>query len=75
MEIKTKFNIGDYAWCMKNNMPIKVRITSIEAFYGSSQGRIKYNAEDALNPITWLDHPNLFENTLFYTKTDLLNSL
>ena len=28
MEIKTKFNIGDYAWCMKNNRPIKVRITS-----------------------------------------------
>lgn len=75
MEIKTKFNIGDYAWCMKNNRPIKVCITSIEAFYGSSQGRIKYNAEDALNPITWLDHPNLFENTLFKTKEDLLNSL
>lgn len=75
MEIKTKFNIGDYAWCMKNNRPIKVRITSIEAFYGSSQGQIKYNAEDALNPITWLDHANLFEDKIFKTKEDLLNSL
>ena len=75
MEIKTKFNIGDCAWYMNNNKPTKVIITSVEVFWGSSQGRAKYNAEDALNPITWLDHANLFEDKLFKTKEDLLKSL
>ena len=76
MEFKTKFNKGDRVWYMNNNKPTEVVISAIEIFYvGTNQDHIKYNAEDGLNPVTWLDHINLFENILFKTKKDLLNSL
>lgn len=30
MDIKTKYNIGDYVWIMRDNKPEKIRITNIE---------------------------------------------
>lgn len=76
MKFETKFNKGDHVWYMKNNKPTEVEIESVEIFYvGTDQDYIKYNGSDVINPITWLDHPNLFENMLFKTKEDLLNSL
>jgi len=76
MEFKTKFNKGDKVWYMENNKPTEVKITSIEIFYvGTDQDYIKYNATDIINPITWLDHTNLFENMLYHSKAELLKSL
>lgn len=76
MDFKTKFNKGDHVWYMKNNKPTEVIISAIEIFYvGTNQDHIKYNATDYLNPVTWLDHTNLFEDMLFKTKENLLNSL
>lgn len=76
MEFKTKFNKGDTAWYMKNNKPTEVKISAIEIFYvGTNQDHIKYNAKDVINPVTWLDHTNLFEGMIFNTKAKLLESL
>ena len=76
MEFKTKFNKGDHAWYMNKNKPREVIIEAIEIFYvATDQDYIKYNASDVLNPVTWLDHANLYEDMLFKTKEDLLNSL
>lgn len=76
MEFKTKFNKGEKAWFMKDNKPTEVVISAIEIFFvETNQDHIKYNAKDVVNPVTWLDHTNLFEDRLFKTKTELLNSL
>ena len=76
MEFKTKFNKGEKVWYMKNNKPTEVVISSIEIFYvNTNQDHIKYNAKDVINPVTWLDHTNLFEDILFKTKKEILKSL
>ena len=76
MTIVTKFNKGDEVWYMKNNKPAWIIISAIEVFYvGTNQDKISYNAYDGLTPVTWLDHSNLREDTLFLTKEDLLKSL
>ena len=76
MEFKTKFNLKDKVWYMKNNKPTEVTISGIEIFYvNTNQDHIKYNATDIINPVTWLDHTNLFENELFNSKEELLKSL
>jgi len=76
MEFKTKFNKGEKAWYMKNNKPVEVIISAIEIFYvDTNQDHIKYNALDVINPVTWLDHANLFESMLYQTKEELLRSL
>lgn len=76
MKLITKFNLRDHAWYMNENKPIEVIISSIEIFYvGTNQSYIKYNATDASNPVTWLDHTNLFEYALFVSKEELLESL
>lgn len=76
MEFKTKFDVDQKVWYMKNNKPTEIIISAIEIFYvGTNQDRIKYNAKDFINPVTWLDHTNLFEQDLFKTKNELLNSL
>ncbi len=76
MEFKTKFNKEDKVWYMKNNKPTEVIISAIEIFYvNTNQDHIKYNGKDMINPVTWLDHTNLFEDMLFQTKEQLLNSL
>ncbi len=76
MEFKTKFNKEEKVWYMKNNKPTEVVISAIEIFYvNTSQDHIKYNAKDVINPVTWLDHTNLFEHMLFHTKEELLKSL
>ncbi len=76
MKFETEFNTGDKAWYMKNNKPTKVIISAIEIFYvNTNQDHIKYNAKDVINPVTWLDHTNLFERILFKTKRGLLKSL
>lgn len=30
MEIKTKYNVGDKVWIMRNNKPEKIQISNIE---------------------------------------------
>jgi hypothetical protein len=76
MKFETKFNINDHAWYMKNNKPEEVIISAIEIFYvNTNQDRIKYNAKNKANSVSWLDHTNLFENSLFKSKEDLLLSL
>lgn len=76
MRFETKFNLNDLAWYMKNNKPTEVVISAIEIFYvGKNQDHIKYNARNVKNSVSWLDHQNLYENKLFKSKGDLLNSL
>lgn len=76
MEFKTKFEKGERAWYMKNNKPTEVIISAIEIFYvGTNQDRISYNATDAINPVTWLDHTNLHENMLYKSKQELIEAL
>lgn len=76
MKFETSFNIGDHAWCMKENKPVEVVISAIEIFFvNTNQDRIKYNAKNATHSISWLDHQNLFEGMLFKSKKELLNSL
>lgn len=76
MNFITKFNLKDRAWYMKNNKPTEVIISAIEIFYAdTNQDHIKYSATDAINPVTWFDHANLFENMLFNSKNELLKSL
>lgn len=72
MEFKTRFNIGDHVWFMKDNLPTEAIISAINIFHvGTSQDRIKYNAEKVVNSTNWLDYTNLGENCLFKTKRDL----
>jgi len=76
MNIKTKFNLKDSVWFMKNNKPINVIISAIHVFVvGTNQDHIKYNGKDVINPVSWLDHSNLFEDELFNSKESLLESL
>lgn len=76
MNFETKFNIGDHAWYMKSNKPVEVVISAIEIFYvNTNQDFIKYNAKNVTNSVSWLDHTNLHENTLFKSKRELLESL
>lgn len=76
MDFKTEFDLNEHAWYMKNNRPTEVVISAIQIFeVGTNQSHIKYNAENAVNPVSWLDHQNLFEGTIFKSKGDLLKSL
>jgi len=76
MILKTKYNLDDIVWYMKDNKPVAVIISAIEIFeVGTNQSYIKYNATDVLSPVTWLDHTNLYENILYPSKEMLLESL
>lgn len=76
MTFETKFNLLDKVWYMRDNKPTEVIISAIEIFYvNTNQDYIAYNAKDAINPVTWLDHTNLREYQLFKTKQELLQSL
>lgn len=76
MKFETEFNIGDRVWCMKENKPVEVVISAIEIFFvNTNQDRIKYNAKNTIHSVSWLDHTNLFEGSLFKSKKELLNSL
>ena len=76
MKFETEFNLEDHVWYMKGNKPIEVVISAIHVFYvDTNQDQIKYSAKDAINPVSWIDHQNLFEGKLFKSKDDLLSSL
>ncbi len=76
MQFNTKFNLEDRAWYMQCNKPVEVVISAIEIFkVGTNQDKIKYNAKDVANSVSWLDHQNLLENKLFASKEELLESL
>ena len=76
MEFKTKFDLEEHAWYIKDNRPTEVVISAIEIFFvGTNQNRIKYSAKNIANSISWLDHQNLFEANLFKSKKALFDSL
>jgi len=76
MKFETKFDKGDRAWYMKDNKPLEVVISAIYIFFvGTNQDSIKYSARDMRNSVSWLDHQNLFEDDLFRSKAELLESL
>ena len=76
MNFKTKFNLEDRVWYMKDNCPTEVIISAIQIFeVGTNQSHIKYNARNVTNSTSWLDHQNLFECMLFKSKGELLKSL
>ena len=76
MKFETKFDLGNHAWYMKNNVATEVVISAIEVFYvGTNQDRITYNAKNVINSVSWLDHSKISEDVLFKSKTALLESL
>ena len=76
MNIKTKFNLNDTAWYMRDNKPKEVVISAIEIFHaGTRQDYIKYNARSVIDSVSWLEHINLFENMIFKTKDNLIKSV
>jgi len=76
MEFKTRFNLNDRVWYMKENKPTEVVISAIEIFFvGTNQDHITYNAANVTNSVSWLDHTKLPESVLFASKKDLLESL
>ena len=84
MKFKTKFNVEDTAWCMKNNSPIKVFILGIKIVeYGNgSQQRAKLNGIKYVTiysrdrqELYEGDHFELHEDNLFESKNKLLESL
>ena len=76
MKFETKFNLKDRVWYMSDNKPVEVIISAIKIFYvNTNQDHIKYQGKDVINPISWCDHQNLFENMLFKSKDALLKSL
>jgi hypothetical protein len=47
MDFKTKFNLDDRAWYMKDNKPEEVIISAIEIFFvGTNQNNFTYNAKN-----------------------------
>lgn len=71
-----KFKVGETVFFMKNNIPVQAEISCSEVFnVNSNQARVKYNAKDFINPVTWLDHTDLPEYSLYLSKEELLNSL
>lgn len=76
MKFETKFNLDDHVWYMKENKPVEVVISCIEIFFvNTNQDRIRYNAKNVTNSVSWLDHCYLLEKKLFNSKQELLNSL
>ena len=69
MEIKTKYNIGDYVWCNIYN-GIKMKITAIHIIAVAVDNvTIEYSV--MWNGVAW----NRMENELFSTEEELLKSL
>ena len=69
MEIKTKFNIGDTVYYMKNNRVCKNKVSQIEIkVYVTHNQDTKYQVE--VYPERWV-----LEYEAFATKQDLINSL
>jgi hypothetical protein len=76
MKFESKFNVKDRLWYMKDNKPTEVIISSLNIRYsGSGQDYIKYTAHDVIDPVSWIDHQHLFEETLYKSKAELLESL
>ena len=75
MKFETKFNKLDKVWYMKNNQPVEVLVKSINILVGTNQDTVYYTGEDVKNPVSWLDHNHLHENTTFASKKELLESL
>lgn len=68
MEIKSKYNIGDYVWCNLYNGK-KVKITAIYIIATPSNVSIEYSV--MWNGGGW----HKMENELFSTEEEMLNSL
>jgi len=76
MEFKTKFNVNDRVWFMKDNKPTEAIISAIKIFYvNTNQDNIRYNAKKVFDSQSWLDYCDLNENTLFKSKEELVASL
>jgi hypothetical protein len=76
MIFETKFNIGDRAWFMRDNLPVEAIISAITIFHvGTNQDATQYNAKKVAGSVSWLDYQHLNERSLFKTKRDLLASL
>lgn len=60
MTIKTKYDVDDIVWFMKNNKITSAKVSSIKiSFIHILNFDIFYNATDCENPVTWLDHVDL----------------
>ena len=76
MIFNTKFDVGTKVWFMQNNKPVEAITSSIEISYIREDNKhIKYTARKVYNSISWLDYTNLFEDNLYSTKEELINSL
>ncbi len=76
MKFETKFNLNDHVWCMSNNKTVEVIISCIKIFsVNTDQDHMKYNARHVEQSVSWLDHTDLHEESLYNTKAELLDSL
>lgn len=67
MEIKTKYNLNDKIWVMRDNEPTQIIIDSIEVFISKHFPRIIYYINDF--------DEGYSEKQVFSTKEELLKSL
>lgn len=76
MEIKTKHNLGDSAWVMKDNRVHNIIIESISTSSQMVPTGLNYGVE-LQQSITYTDTHGeaYFENELFSTKEELIASL
>lgn len=78
MTITTKYDVGDSAWVMTNNMVKNIKIHSLDIKISKdSEIRIIYNTynivvKSNLGEIVW---DQFMESSIFSTKEELLKSL
>lgn len=74
MEIKTKFNIGDQVWWIKNGTPQTGKIVSLHTHvYNMSD--LYISTEYDVWVESWASRIEILERLLFSTKEELLKSL
>ena len=66
MEIKTKFSVNDIIWCIYENKAIRAKITAVSITVDTANTVIEYTIDR---------DERLYENQVFSTKEELINSL
>ena len=76
MKIETKLNIGDKVWKMEDRKPLRIEIYSIAITALTEHPDIDYFAQEKPPRWTYIKFNEFeFEDTVFRTKKELINSL
>jgi hypothetical protein len=72
MTIKTKYNIGDVVWFMKNNKALSAPVGKVEYSTDGKFYSLSYQLKGYMEGL----HPDIFQECqLFETKEELIDSL